>query len=206
MAFCISCAQWDRQAPLCRRCAAELAPGPRLRLASGLVVAAGLRHSGAARRLVHRLKYQGLSDAAEVLADHMAGRIPARAAALAPVPRAVLRRLRYGVDPAAALAGALSRRTGLPVLTLLRAPLWWSSHAKQPRTGRAGPGFVARFPAPDANVVLVDDVATSGATLLAAVEALGSDFRHGLTATAPGRVVVPAPTQAGEVAWRHDRT
>jgi predicted amidophosphoribosyltransferase len=136
----------------------------------------------------------------------MAERVPRSAAGLVPVPRAVLRRLRYGVDPAVALADAVSRRTGIPVMPLLRAPAWWSSHAKQPRHGRAGPRFVARLAAPDATVVLVDDVATSGATLTAAAGALGSDFRHGLTATAPGRVVVPAPTQAGEVAWRQDRT
>ncbi len=133
MSFCLSCAEWARESPLCRRCAADLAPGPQWRLPSGLIVSAGLRHTGAARRLVHRLKYQGLTEAAGVLADFMVGRMPAAAAALAPVPRARVRRLRYGIDPAEELARALARRSGLPIVTPLRAPLWWGRQAARAR-------------------------------------------------------------------------
>lgn len=192
------------QRPLCRQCDADLVPGPRWRLPSGLLVAGALGHRGAARRLVHRLKYQGLVEVAELLARFMTPLVPANTEALIPVPRARLRRVRYGIDPAVELAGAISRRSGIPVERELVAPLWWPRHAAQARDGRTPPRFRALH-ARDYRAVLIDDVATSGTTLEAANGALGSDFRHGIVATAPGRVSVPATSEAGEVAWRYHR-
>ncbi len=199
MSFCLACAEWTSRRPLCRACSADLAPGPKWRLPSGILVAGGLQHRGAGRRLVHRLKYQGLTEIADLLAGHMAPQLPAAAAALVPAARARLRRIRYGIDPARELARALERRTGLPVYDVLEPSWWWPRHALQARDGRKRPRFRAPRAVPS-GAVLVDDVATSGATLQAATDALGSDFRHGLVATAPGRVRVPAPADAGEIA------
>jgi len=205
MSFCLACAEWTGRGPLCGGCAADLAAGPQWRLPSGLLIGAGFAHSGAARRLVHRLKYQGILEVAELLAGFMAPLLPAAAEELVPVVRARLRRVRYGIDPALEIARALSGRTGLPVSRALAAPLWWPRHAARSREGRSPPRFASvRGAGPGA--ILIDDVATTGATLQAASGALGSDFRHGIVATAPGRVRVPAPIEAGEVAWRYDRT
>jgi predicted amidophosphoribosyltransferase len=139
---------------------------------------------------VHRLKYQAIAAAALPLAHAMA---PAAAdgGALIPVPRAVARRWRHGVDPARELAAAIGRLTGVPVVAAL-APGWW--HA-----ARAGPGGrergIPRFRAvgsvPD-RWVLVDDVVTTGATLLAAARALGGG----------GTAVVATAAQAGGVRCR----
>ena len=191
--------------PLCRSCDADLVPGPRWRLASGMLVAGALGHRGAARRLVHRLKYQGLVEAADLLARFMTPLVPSKTEALIPVSRARLRRVRYGIDPAVELARAMSRRTGIPVHRTLVAPLWWPRHAAQARDGRNPPRFRALHDR-GRKAVLIDDVATSGVTLEAASGALGAGFRHGIVATAPGRVSVPVTSEAGEVAWRYDRT
>lgn len=205
MSFCLACAEWAGSRSLCKSCGHDLEPGSQWRLPSGVLIAGALRHRGAARRLVHRLKYQGVTEVADLLAGFMARHLPSDAGAVVPVPRARLRLMRYGVDPALELARALAGRTGLRVERPLAATLWWPRHALRSRDGRGPPPFqVADSPTPGS--VLVDDVATSGATLQAASAALGSDFRHGIVATAPGRVRVPAPTEAGEVAWRYDRT
>ncbi len=95
-----------------RRCGAGFAPGGERRLAGGVLVRSAFAHRGTARLLVHRLKYGGHGAAAAVLADAMAGCVPEGAGALVPVPRARLRRWRYGVDPAVELARALGRVLG----------------------------------------------------------------------------------------------
>ena len=165
-----------------------------MRLESGVVVAAGLAHCGAARRLVHRLKYDGVEAAARVLAAAMAPRLMAGATALVPVPRSRLRVLRHGIDPAAALARALSTATGVPVVDALAAGWWWPRHAGNEGIRRRPPFRRVRRPFPGA--VLIDDVVTSGATMAAA--AAETDLRHGLVATSPGRVRINGAQRVSE--------
>jgi len=142
-------------------------------------------HSGTARLLVHRLKYGGYAAAAPLLAAAMAGSVPPDAAALVPVPRARLRRWRYGVDPAVELARALGRALDLPILPAL-APAWWHRRRAGPADAERGvPRFRPVRPAP-AGVVLVDDVVTTGATLRAAAAALGGPCAAVTATVAPG--------------------
>lgn len=148
---------------------------------------AGLRHRGPARVLIHRLKYDGLARAADVMAGAMALRVPQAATALVPVPRAVVRRWSHGIDPARVLAARLSQRTGLPVVEALRPAVWWPRHAARGDGVRSRARFRA-IASPASTWVLVDDVATSGATLDAASVALGWVVRLALVATAPSRV------------------
>lgn len=146
---------------------------------------AGAEHRGPARRLVHRMKYQGISAAADVLASVMACSVPEGVEALVPVPRATLRRWRYGTDPASMLAMAVARRTGLSVVAGLAPAWWWPRHAGRERRSRATPRFRAvRTPGP--GWLLIDDVLTSGNTMLAAVAATDGVVRLGLTATGVG--------------------
>jgi predicted amidophosphoribosyltransferase len=191
---CLACARRPGKAGgLCAACRADLLPGSERRLPDGVLVRSAFVHRGAARLLVHRLKYGGHHAAAAVLAGAMAGRLPPGAGALVPVPRARLRRWRYGVDPAVELARALGRVCSLPVVTAL-APEWW--HRR--RAGLAGarrglPRFRLVRGVP-AGAVLVDDVVTTGATLRAAAAALGGPCAAVTATTALGtRALPPGP-------------
>lgn len=138
-------------------------------------------HEGAARALVHHLKYGGLAAAAAPLAAAMGRLLPLDATALVPVPRVTARRWSYGVDPTIELSRRLSRLSGLPVAQALRAPLWVRHRAGPAGRRRGDPAFrlVAE---PPAGAVLVDDVVTSGATLSAA--GMASGLVKAVTATA----------------------
>lgn len=183
MIGCTSCGSLAG-APLCDGCRRLLGPGRRFLTPGGLLVAAAFAHHGTGRVLVHRLKYQALVAAAEVLAVGMVAALPPAATALVPVPRARGRRWRYGIDPARWLAQAVGRQTGLPVITALDAGWWWPRHAARGDAARSRVVFRPRARA-DPGWVLIDDVATSGATLDAAAAALSGAVHLGLVATAP---------------------
>ncbi len=157
---------------LCPTCRMGLHPAPEVTVGLGVTGIAGFLHVGPARRLVHALKYRAVAAAAEPLAEAVADRIPGSVTALVPIPRARVRAFRYGIDPAAVLAAAISRRSGLPVIDALLARWWWRSHAGRGRDERSPLTFVSSGRRVPPGVALVDDVLTTGATALAAAEAL----------------------------------
>jgi predicted amidophosphoribosyltransferase len=185
--LCLSCTM-PSVGPLCETCRLELRPAHEVTVGPGLSGLAGFVHEGPARRLVHALKYRGVTAAAEPLAEAMTDRLPASATALIPVPRATLRALRYGVDPAEVLAFAVARRTGLPVVAGLLPRLWWRRHAGRRRSDRAVVSFLPSGLAVPLASVLVDDVLTTGATVTAASAALRGRPNLALTATSASRV------------------
>lgn len=192
MPVCVSCGEWAG-GPLCLACRRRLTAG-RSGVVGDLAVSYAFHHSATGRTLVHRLKYHGLARAADILSAAMAPLVPAEAGVLVPVPRAVVRRVMYGVDPAKELARRLGRTLGLPVVAALAPPLWWPRHAGRTMSRRPAPAFSQRK-AVTGPVVLVDDVITSGATLRGAAAALAWQILSGVSATSPGMMVVPkAPT------------
>jgi predicted amidophosphoribosyltransferase len=162
----------------CRRCAlpSPCRPCP-ARSAAFSASWAPLAHEDAARAIVGALKFRGRLALADAMAAQIAAGAPAGllgpGAVLVPVPAAPGRRRRRGYDHAAVLAGALGRRTGLPVDDALRR----STGARQlgaSRAARLASGRLevrARRRAPP-RAVLVDDVHTTGATLDACARAL----------------------------------
>lgn len=130
-----------------------------------------------ARRAVHALKYQGWWRAAEPMAQAMRGLAPLCAGVtLVPVPLGSRRRRRRGYNQSERLAQALSGLTGLPVNEhlLVRARETRSQTALTPEARQANiaGAFAAAAEAGEQRVVLVDDVFTTGATLLDAARAL----------------------------------
>ena len=159
-------------------------------------------HVGAARRMVANLKYRRSLACARFLAEAMAPLVPATATVVVPVPRALARRIQFGVDPGRELAIALAAETSLPVVDALRPPWWWRSHAGRRRVDR-GPVTFRSVAAVPQGAVVVDDVLTTGATITGALAAIGVDEISVATATSAGRMMQGAnsfPALGGGVA------
>jgi predicted amidophosphoribosyltransferase len=177
-----------------------LVAAPDRYLPGGLVVKAAFLHTGPARALVHRLKYEGIRPAAELLATALVERWGPFPDPLVPIPRAAIRVWRFGVDPALELAWAMAAISGAEVRTELRAPLWASQRAGRRGTDRRPPRFSTRR-VPTAGV-LVDDVLTTGTTLCAAASALGAGPGLALVATAAPAATRLQPDDGGPMRTR----
>jgi predicted amidophosphoribosyltransferase len=168
---CLGCQEISARV-LCPSCARTLRPAPPRLLPRGLALHAAFEHGGVAKTLVHHLKYRGVTFYADLVAEVLADRVPS--VPLVPVPRALTRRLKYGIDPARAIAIALGSRLHVPVLDVLVAPI----HAPR-RAGRDHSRRVRIFPTRSplrSPVVIVDDVVTTGSTVSAATEAIGLEL------------------------------
>ncbi len=183
--MCLGCGRLGR-VPLCAPCRRSLRVAPERFLPGVGVVRAGFLHQGVARHLVHVLKYRGVVAAARVLAETTSPELQ-QGAVLVPVPRVTWRRVRYGIDPALELAGAVAAVTGSRVLRLLGPPLWGRrraghDHGTAPRFRLRSP---SEPPGSRSHVILVDDVVTTGATLQSAARTVGG-CAGALTATSAG--------------------
>ncbi len=136
---------------------------------------------GPARRLVHRLKYGDRMDLASAMAAWMTragSEVLADADVIAPIPLHAARLRRRQFNQAAALARGIARRSGKPLAqeALLRVKATKSQVGltKMSRAANVQGAFQAAEGAPvrGRNVLLVDDVLTSGATANAAARAL----------------------------------
>ena len=164
-------------------------------------------HEGALRKGIHALKYGGVRVLAGPLADAMAKvwwREPFPAHLIVPVPLHRARLRHRGHDQSLLLARELRARIGLPVRSDLltrtrntRSQVGLPSHERWANVSGA---FHCAGPAlRGANVLLVDDVLTTGATLEASAAALregGAGDVWALTLTRAG----PSATRRGATA------
>lgn len=174
-------------APYCLRCAQPIAHGdtcPRC-LESPLDID-GIRApflmEGTIREGVHRLKYNNLRAIAPILGGLLADYLNAQqllVQALVPVPLHHERERRRGYNQAYLLAKEAGKRLGVPVIPqvlsrLSNTPPQAKSLSAQERKANVQGSF--RCPHPflvnGLEVVLVDDVCTTGATLEACARAL----------------------------------
>jgi ComF family protein len=146
---------------------------------SGVPTWAPVAYDGPARDLVRALKFRSALRVADTMAALIAaGPTPALppSATLVPVPLHTRRLRRRGFNQAAALARMIARRTGLSLAEcLIRSGDPGTQVGRSASERRAGPaGHVQACPNARAPVhaLLVDDVATTGATLAACAAAL----------------------------------
>jgi ComF family protein len=131
---------------------------------------------GSARDAVHRLKYEGWTRAAEAMAQAMLGLEPLTGGvSLIPVPLGGRRLRERGYNQSECIAAALGALLGIPVRTdlLQRVRETRTQTALTPEARHANVAGVFRAGAVSGlELVLVDDVFTTGATLAAAGAAL----------------------------------
>lgn len=205
---CRNCRLKLRRVPLpwCARCGAPLGTGrapsclecedwPDL-LASAR--AASLLESPA-RELVHALKYQGWRGAGDFMGAEMARQAGERVTAahyVIPVPTSRRNLRQRGYNQAEVIGASLAAALGRPLLNCLERPTQKGTQtALNPMQRRANvsgafavsEGFADRLEG--RRLLLVDDVITTGATVVAAARALGSGSPHSVVAYAFSRTV-----------------
>jgi len=138
---------------------------------------------GPARELVHALKYEGWTGAAPVLAELLSPHLPTHGnwneAPLVPVPASPRRIRRRGYNQAELLALELAHQTGRVCLNVLGRRAGEGTqvalHLKERRANVQDAFYLlsgALGKISGRSVVLVDDVLTTGATVLEAVRVL----------------------------------
>ncbi len=176
---------WLRSEGLCRAC---IASPPALRQLRSAFV-----YEGVARQLVLTLKYWGVPRAAEALAAQSGGRlVRADVDLIVPIPMTAWRRRARGGNHAERLARALSAQTGIAVDARLlarrgrRSKQQARSASLHERRANMRGAFRVQGAVEGRTVLLVDDVATTLATLEAAAAVLlaaGAAAVDGWTAT-----------------------
>jgi ComF family protein len=187
------CAACDRVGSgLCADCAPP--PGAAVAFAlNGLPCAALGPYDGALRTAVLACKH-GRRDVVETLARLIAARFGLRLAelrsTLVPVPTTRARRKERGFDQGVLLATGIARRLGIPVAAVLEHV---AGHPQHGRNRAARLDTANRFRCLDVRavagqtVVIVDDVATTGATLRDAAATLAHAGAHLLGALVVAR-------------------
>ncbi len=192
----ITCLACKDEAPLnnsglcaeCERALSESAP-PAFAVRAPLSgAAAAFRYEGAALELIHTLKYEGIRGAANALGECMAPLVEAEwdISALAPVPLHKKRERERGFNQALLIAKTISARTGIPITTPLIRSRYTQTQTEldaKAREANVKDAFISA--ACSGNLLLIDDVFTTGSTLYACAEELlrmGANCVYALTA------------------------
>jgi ComF family protein len=189
--------------PLCRRCGVEVESarsgcGCRARLRSLTRLRSAVAYEGPIEPAVHRFKYEGWKRLAAPLAQLMAERLAVEGVAarlLVAVPLHPDRRRLRGYNQSELLARELSKLLALAsppgVLVRTRATPPQVGHDRKRRFENVAGAFAWRGPRWNGEaVLLIDDVATTGATLDACASALRAAGSGPVTGVSLARVNV----------------
>jgi ComF family protein len=186
--------------PHCQRCGQPRFADLECRICAGWPT--GLRRvrsavwlEESARRAVHRLKYDGWWRVSEAMAAAMRGLEPLTGrVSLIPVPLGARRARERGYNQSERIADALGRLLEVPVRTdiLRRVRETRTQTALTPEARQANlDGAFACDGAAGMAVVLVDDVFTTGATLVSAAAALAAAGAAGVDGVTFARAMEP---------------
>ena len=152
---------------------------------------------GGARDAAHALKYGGLPRIADDLALAMARLLPApgQPVTLVPIPLGPARLRRRGYNQSEWLARALAGQWQVPVvsqwLTRTRDTATQTTLTPTARLANVAGAFSAAARRRWPQVVLIDDVFTTGATLADAARALATAGAQRISAVTFGRAAIP---------------
>ena len=203
--LCASCRSRIRrlEEPMCRRCGVEL-PSPRdqcgcrARLTSLSRLRSAVAYEGPIERAVHRFKYQGWRRLASPLGELVAEGLAVEGVAapwVVAVPLHPSRLRQRGFNQAELLAGELRRHLALAsprgALHRVRETPPQVGHDRRWRLMNVSGAFEWRGVALEgAAILVVDDVATTGATLDACASALRAAGSGPVTGVSVARVKV----------------
>lgn len=173
MVFVSRCSSCDQPAAgLCRACRTQLIAPPLIDLAPDLDHVHGVfAYEDAGARLVRMLKFRNRRRALEPLVQALASTLPAGFDTIVPVPASPAHRRARGYDIPELLARRLARQIDVPVRQVLRRTDRGAQHVRTREQRLRSDGFVAVRSVAD-TVLLVDDVATTGATARSCARAL----------------------------------
>jgi ComF family protein len=191
--------------PICTTCRFALigrAPQPQ---AHGVIAA--VPFTGRARDVVLSLKYRNRRQVARHLGGLLVNRLVESGSqvhldVVTWAPTSSGRRRQRGFDQAEEIARTVGRQLGVPTRRLLARSGPSTAQTGKNRAERLdGPEFVARPGLAGRNVLVVDDVVTTGATLLAARDALLQQGAHQVLLAAVAST--PAAVGATVLPFRH---
>ena len=210
MIFETRCAGCDRPgAVICTTCRFALVAPPPRHHEHGVITA--LAFTGRARSVVLALKYRNRRAVSRHLAGLVVNRLVEERAhvgldVVTWAPTSSSRRRTRGFDQGEIVARTVARQLGLPCRRLLERDGSVSQTGRTRAERLDGPSFMARPDLDGLTVLVVDDVVTTGSTLVAAAAALadrGAAARLAAIAATPdprSATVLPMRRRAGTAA------